>query len=436
MTIEHAYRVFMGDSLGFHIIFALFGVGLPVLVSLAELYSIVKKNEKARDTAKVWTKIMVVLALSGVVSGTIISMQFSTMWPAFMDFAGEVIGLPFVLEGYAFTLEAIFLAVYVISWDKLKPWAHWLCSLPIIIGAVGSAFFITTVNSFMQSPQGFTLQDGKPVNIEPFTAMFNPATFTMVTHSIMGYLTVVAAAFLAAYAFMVWRNKKPGSRSHYLRVMDKLAILVVIFGAITVILGDASAKHVAKHQPAKLAAMEVHYETQRNAPLQVGGILKDGHLVGSIEIPGALSFLATGSFNGEVKGLNEFAVKERPPLYIHYLFMFKVIMGPLIVALAAGYLAARRWRKNWAENKYLLMALSTTGIIGVLIVEAGWMLAEIGRQPYIIYGVMRTADAAGDSKAIFTFGPLFPLAFIVLFIVTAFALRWQLKPAPKKGDKQ
>lgn len=427
----------MGDSLGFHIIFALFGVGIPVLVCLLELYSIIKKSDKARTVARTWSKVMVVLALSGVVSGTIISMQFSTMWPAFMEFAGEIVGLPFVLEGYAFTLEAVFLAVYMLSWDKLKPWAHWACTIPIALGGIGSAFFITTVNAFMQSPQGFTLQNGQPVDIDPFKAMFNPATFTMTSHSIMAYLTVSAAAFLGVYAFLAWRNKRPEKRPDYLRIMDGLALLVVVFGAITVILGDLSAKHVAKHQPAKLAAMEVHYETQRQAPLHFGGIInKDGQLVGDIEIPGALSFLATGSFNGEVKGLNEYPVSERPPLYIHYFFLFKVTMGPLIVALAAGYLVIRRWRQQWGTNKYLLIALSSIGVIGILLVEAGWMLAEIGRQPYVIYGVMRTADAAGDSRAIFTFGPLFPLAFLVLFAVTILALRWQLKHRDKKEEKE
>lgn len=423
-------RALMGDSLGFHIIFALLGVGLPLLVSLFEFLGIVRKDSALYATARRWTFAMGALAVVGVISGTIISFQMNLLWPTFMEFMGQANGLPFFLEGYAFLIEAVFLAVYVFSWDRFGKWMHWLCSLPIVLGSVATAFFITTANAFMNNPQGFTYEGGVLNNLDPWKAMFNPATFSETTHSITSYYLTTAFALAAIYAFLLLKKhvrENTALSAHYRKVLGILLVVGFVFGLLIGATGDHSAKYIAEEEPIKFAAAEAHFETQGNAPLKVGGLLIAGQWQYVIEIPGMLSLLAFGDPNAVVKGLNEFDPTLWPPLYIHYFFDLMVGIGFFLIAVPVLYFFVRRWTRLGALSSFVLWLIVLAGPLAFFAVEFGWMLTEIGRQPWVIRGIMKTAEAFTTNSGVLKYAFIFPTLYVVLFVVIYKVLRRHYK---------
>lgn len=314
-------------TLAFHILFATVGVGIPIFISIAELMGIRKKDPHYTLMARRWTRGFVITVAVGVVTGTCIGLQLSLLWPEFMRLAGNVISLPLFLETFAFFFEAIFLGIYLYTWNRFKnPYLHWLLTIPIVIGSSASALFITMVNAFMNTPQGFTVDNGNFLHIDPMEAMFNPAMPSKVAHVLSSaYLT---AAFLLAMlaAFSMLRGRK---NVYYKKSIRLNMITGLILAVATIWIGDGSAKFLAKVQPEKLAAAEWHFETGNRVSLIVGGHLNPDTLevTGAIEIPWGLSFLATGDPNGTVVGLNDFPRSEWPPLYVHYLFDSMVGIG-------------------------------------------------------------------------------------------------------------
>ncbi len=430
MEAAAAGRRLIGDTLGFHLFFVLFGVALPLLICGLEAYSIWKKRPAARATAHEWSKALVVLFIAGAVSGTIVSMQFNLLWPIFTSLAGKVVGISFALEGFAFLIEALFLTIYMMSWKRFTLLQHWLCSLPIVLGSIGSAIAITTVNSWMNTPQGFKLDGhGNPIDINTRQAVFNPAAGTEVTHSILSYLFATTLVLLAIYAWIAWRHKKgrPGRRLQ--KMMVGLAALAVVFGVLVAFAGDQAGKFLAKNEPAKLAAIEGLQQTTTNAPLLVGGVVSGSEVKHAIKIPGLLSFLATGHFNGKVTGLNDIKPSDRPPVIIHYFFDGMVMIGMIGILIPGLYLIFKRWRPKWAHEKPMLIALFVCGFLGVIGAEFGWLVTEFGRQPYVIHGVLRTADAVTQNKAVIGLGETFPLLYIILLALTIFGLRKVFHPA-------
>ncbi len=426
-----AGRALVGDSLGFHLLIIMFSVGLPVLISAMELYGIITKRPRARAEARKWSRALVVLFIAGAVSGTIISMQFNLIWPKFMEFIGKVVGLGFVLEGTMFMIEAVFLSVYMLSWDRFKPFHHWLLSIPMVIGSTGSAVFITAVNAFMNSPAGFTLgADGQPTNIDTKAAIFNKAFWPEVTHSILAYYLATTLVILSLYAWKRLRSSKPFPK-RYDRLMGGLAALALVFAVFVGLAGDRSGKYLAEHQPAKLAAAEAHYETGPNAPLVIGGVVKDGRVEGGLKMPSMLSFLATGKVDGVVTGLNDIPKEDHPPIWIHYFFDGMVGIGMLLIAAPVAYLAARKWKPALAKRRRVLWGVAALGPLAVIATELGWMLTEIGRQPYAVVGYLRTEDVVHPNPAIVKLGIVFPVLFVILLVLTILALRKQLaKPVP------
>lgn len=425
METVTAGRGLIADTLAFHLFFVLFGVGLPVLISALEGYGVFRKSPRARAVARSWSRALVILFIAGAVSGTIVSMQFSMLWPVFTEFAGKVVGVSFALEGFAFLIEALFLSVYMLSWDRFKPVWHWACGLVVALAALASAFFITTVNAWMNTPRGFSLNaQGEPIDINTREAVFNPAAATEISHSVLAYLFATTLALLAVYAWMNWRRKLSAlAKVRSRRLMLGLASLAVVLGLAVGATGDRAGKFLATNEPHKLAAAEGLHKTQEGAPLLLGGIVQGDEVKYAISIPKLLSFLATGRFDGTVKGLDAIKPEDRPPVTVHYFFDAMIAIGFFAVLVPLAYLIAR-WRNYlWAHSHWLMALLVACGVLGILATEFGWMVTEFGRQPYAIRGVMRVSEAITQSRAVIGFSALFPVFYIILFILTVIGLR-------------
>ncbi|MFD6440306.1 cytochrome ubiquinol oxidase subunit I [Peribacillus sp. NPDC060186] len=430
-------RILTGTTLGFHTIFATLGVGVPLLIALAEWMGIKRNDEHYHLLARRWTRGYIISVAVGVVTGTAISLQLSLLWPNFMEAAGHTIALPLFLETFAFFFEAIFLGIYLYTWNRFKnKYVHFLLLLPVFIGGGFSAFFISTVNAFMNSPLGFKYENGILTNVHPIIAMFNPATPTKVTHVLASsYLT---AAFILATiaAFSIWK----GQDHVYHKKALKLSMTVALaFAICTALIGDLSGKYLAQYQPEKLAASEWHFETEKGATLIFAGSLNENNEIKhAIELPFALSILAHGIPTAEVIGLEEFPEEDWPPLVIHYYFDWMVTSG-MFLALVSFIYFCMQYRKKWNEfNKPLLAAIIVGGPLSMLAIEAGWFMAEQGRQPWIIRGFMRTAEAATKSSHVDTMLYLFILLYIVLAISTIIVLKrvFKANPLEKELKKQ
>ncbi|WP_102335971.1 cytochrome ubiquinol oxidase subunit I [Salimicrobium jeotgali] len=426
-------RMLTAMTLIFHIIFATVGVGVPVMISIAELIGIKKKDKYYSLMAKRWARGFTIIVAVGVVTGTAIGLQLSLLWPSFMQLAGKVIALPLFMETFAFFFEAIFLGAYLYTWDRFKnPMTHWWLSIPIIIGGTLSAFFITTVNAFMNTPAGFDVEDGVINAINPLAAMFNPATPTKVFHVVSSaYMTSAAIlATIAAVTYLVKRDQEYAKRALKLTVTATL-----VFSISTAVAGDLSAKFLAEHQPEKLAAGEWHFETEEGADLVLFGTLNDDNeITGEIRLPKALSFLAYGNFDAEVTGLDKIPDDEEPPLFIHYFFDLMVSIG-MFVLLVSGLYVLMTYVKKWnPHNKLMLWALTTIGPLSMLAIEFGWVYAEIGRQPWIMRGFMKVAEGATTSPNVGAMFLLFFLLYFVLGIGTLVVLRKMFKDHPAEVE--
>jgi cytochrome d ubiquinol oxidase subunit I len=383
----------MGTSLAFHIVFAMLGVGLPVMMLIVEGIGLRTGNQEWLRLARRWSSAFGVLFAVGAVSGTVLSFELGLLWPGFMGFAGGIIGLPFSMEGFAFFIEAIFLGLYLYGWGRLPARVHWLCTIPLAVSGGASAWFVTTANAWMNSPTGFRLDNGRVTDIHPLQAIFNPGTGIETTHTMISAYVATGFAVASVYAIGILRGRLGG-------IYRKGLLVGMILGSIgtplSVITGDLNGKWVAENQPAKLAAMEGQFKTESGAPLRIGGIpdLQNHETKFAIEIPSGLSFLAYGNTSAVVRGLDSFPPGTTPdPRPVHLAFDIMVGIGFALLALAAWFFIAL-WRKGAIpEGRLLLWAVGASGVLSFVAMEAGWMVTEIGRQPWIIYGVVRTAAA-------------------------------------------
>jgi cytochrome d ubiquinol oxidase subunit I len=426
-------RILTSLTLGFHIIFAALGVGFPVLISIAEWLGIRRKDPVYTLMARRWLKGFTVTVAVGVVTGTCIGLQLSLLWPSFMKIAGEAIALPLFLETFAFFFEAIFLGIYLYTWDRFRnPYIHWLFSLPVIIGSTASAFFIMTVNAFMNAPQGFTLANGTIVDIQPLVAMFNPATPSKAGHMILSsYAT--SAYVLAAIA--AYRLLKGGGHEYYRKALTYTVSMALLFSVGTAVWGDIAGKYLAAYQPEKLAAAEWHFETMPQASLILGGVLDKETMTvkHGLEIPYALSILASGSPDAVVKGLDQIPRELWPPLFIHYLFDGMVVIGVYMTLIPVLYFLFRKWRKGEVP-KWLLRAILWGAPLSMLAIELGWIFSEIGRQPWILVGYMKTAHAATTADNVGEMLVLFTLLYLFLGVVSTLVLKRMFKNNPVEAE--
>ncbi|MBS0206816.1 MAG: cytochrome ubiquinol oxidase subunit I [Planctomycetes bacterium] len=422
-------RLQMAFTLGFHIILACFGVGLPVLMLVAE-WRFLKTGDRLWQTlARRWSKAFAVLFAVGAVSGTVLSFELGLLWPELMGQWGAVVGLPFTMEGFAFFLEAIFAGIYLYGWERLPARVHWWTGWPIAVSGFLSAVFVVTANSWMNAPAGFRLVDGKPVDIDPLAAMFNAASGAQVTHMVVAAYLVTGFSVAAFYALCLLRRQ---SDEYCRRAFTLALLLALVFVPVQMLVGDWSAKVVARTQPVKLAAMEGQFQTERRAPLRIGGIpdAATRETRYAIEIPGGLSFLSYSDFNAEVKGLNDFPAQDTPPVaVVHLAFQIMVGIGSLMALMAAYCAFNYAKHRAWPQTQWFLWSAVGMGPLSILAMEAGWVVTEVGRQPWIVYGYMRTSEAVTMAPGVWTvFGTTMAI-YLVIGVATVTALR-RLASAP------
>jgi cytochrome d ubiquinol oxidase subunit I len=428
-----AARAQMGTSLAFHIVFAAFGVGLPLLVFIAEGLWLRTGRRPYYDLARTWAKGMAILFAVGAVSGTILSFELGLLWPEFMRYAGSLIGLPFSFEGFAFFIEAIFIGLYLYGWDRLSPVAHWLSALPIAISGAVSAGFVTMVNAWMNAPTGFHLQGGRIVDVDPIAAMFSAPWLVETLHTTVAAYVVTGFGAAAVCALALLR---PGTEARREQIRAGLTIAMVVASVaipLQWIVGDTIARFDAEHEPVKFASMEVVMRTQRDAPITIGGIIGPDGAHDAIEIPGALSFLAAFDRNAEVKGLDRVPPADRPPLAIvHYSFDSMVGTASLLLLIAGWWVIVALRRRP--VSRPLLYALGLSGPLSVVALEAGWFVTEFGRQPWIAVGLMRTSDAVTSAPGLDLAFYGFSLVYVVLGATCWWLLR-RVGNDPQRGAR-
>lgn len=422
-----AARLQMAVSLGFHIIFACIGMTMPVLMAFSEWKWLRTGRQEYMDVAKAWSKGVAIFFAVGAVSGTVLSFELGLLFPGFMKHAGAIIGMPFSWEGTAFFVEAIALGVFLYGWKRLNKWAHWISGIVVGISGVLSGIFVVAANAWMNSPAGFVWENGMATNIDPVAAMFNKAWLSQALH--MTLAAFIATAFAVAGVHALLLIKKRNNVFH--RTAMKMALS---FGAIAAFLqplsGDFSAKDIAKRQPAKLAAAEALYKTSQPADLVIGGIPndKEERVDYALHIPGFLSFLAHGDFKSEVIGLDKFPKDERPPVMIVHI-AFQVMVGAGFLLAFAGLLYlifSARWKKMLLK-KWWLVFIGLLTPMGFIAVEAGWTVTEVGRQPWIIYGVMKTKDAVSPMPGLQYSFYIISAVYLLLTAMLIWMMRRQIK---------
>ncbi len=423
-----AARTQMALSLGWHIVLACLGVGMPAITLLAEWLGQRTGDLNYRLLARRWARAMGVLFAVGAVSGTILSFEMGLLWPGLMGTYGEVIGLPFALEGIAFFLEAIFLGLYLYAWDRLTPGKHLLTGIPIIIAGVSSAFFVVAANAWMQQPTGFTGQDGRITAVRPWAAMFNPATPPQTTHMILAAFMVAGFGISSVYAVAMLRGRR--DRYHRLGLLLPFTVAAIIT-PVQIGVGDWAAHFVASNQPAKLAAMEGVFHTATGVPLHLGGVAVDDQLRFSLEIPYGLSLLAHWDPHAEITGLNEVPRADWPPVnVVHWAFQIMVGLGFALLLLAAWLAFTWQRRRDLPATPWFLRAAAVSGVAAVLALEAGWIVTEVGRQPWTVYQILRTSEAVNPAPGLLWGFLLVTAVYLVLTVATVYVLRRMARDKP------
>jgi cytochrome d ubiquinol oxidase subunit I len=411
-------RAQMAYSLGFHIIFAAVGIAMPLLMVMAEIRWLRSGDAEYLELARRWAKGTAVFFAVGAVSGTVLSFELGLLFPGFMHHAGAIVGLPFSLEGFAFFTEAIFLGLYLYAWQRVSPRLHIAAGFVVAASGLASAVFVTIVNAWMNAPLGYEVEYGRLVNIDPVAAMRSPFVAHEVVHTSLSAYMATAFAVAAIHA---WALLRPGpARVSFHRKAMALSLAMAIPAALAQpVVGHLAGQQVARHQPLKFAAMEGVKQTQAGAPLHVG----------PIAIPGGLSFMAFNDPKAEVQGLDAFPPEDHPHPVVHAAFLGMVGLGLAAAAFAAVTVVwwiRRRW--SLPEHRRWLQAALVLGPSGVLATELGWIVTEVGRQPWTVYNVLRTRDLVTPVGGLWLPFVTFAVIYLLLGAVVAVTLWKQVRP--------
>jgi cytochrome d ubiquinol oxidase subunit I len=404
-----AARELMAFTLGFHIVLACIGVAFPALVLTANYLGLKRDDADAMRLARRWSKVAAVTFATGAVTGTVLSFEFGLLWPRFMERFGDAFGIAFAIEGIFFFTEAIFLAIYIYGWKRLGGWAHFWSGVPMLVAGIGGAFSVVTANAWMNSPQGFRLDGtGKVVETHPLDVLFSPAWAHEVPHMILAAYMVCGFLFASVYAVGMLRGRR--DRHHRLGLLIPLTI-ACIAAPFQIFVGDIAAREVSDLQPAKFAGMECIRKTGTDQPEYIGGICTSDGVKGAIRIPGLDSLLVGFSTDTEVTGLEAFPADERPPANTLLHLSFDAMVGIGFALLALGIWLAVVWlrRRDIPRTRWFLRAVAASGAGAIAAVWAGWIVTEVGRQPWIVQGYMRTSEAVTEAKGIW-----FTLAGVIL----------------------
>src|SRR5215475_2063513 len=419
-------------SFAVHIPLVAFGISFPAMVLFVEWLGRRRGDELYLTLARRWSKVMITLFAVGVITGTVLSFEMGLLWPNFTGTFGSVFGLGFAIEGFSFFLEAIFIGIYVYGWKRLRPRTHFVCGLPIVFAGVLGSVMVIAVNGWMNHPSGFSLRDGQVVNPQPVRALFGNSYFwhEFVHMYIAGF---VVTGFVVAAAYAVGRLRGRWSRYHRTALAVPLTAAAVAT-PIQVLVGDWAAREVAKHQPVKLAAMEGLGHTTRGASIHILGWYSDGHVEYGIPIPRVLSLLAFHNLNAVVTGLNTVTIGDQPPVnVVRYSFQTMVGIGTLLALLGLLFLFVCWRRRRLPVSNWFYYGVVIAGPLSFVALIAGWVTTEVGRQPWVVYGDMRTADAVTGASGIpVGYGTL--AAVYLLLVVAVGWILWRLAKTPLQLD--
>jgi cytochrome d ubiquinol oxidase subunit I len=420
-----AARSQMALSLGFHILFAVAGIAMPLFMVIAEARWLRRGDAVCLELAHRWARGTAILFAVGAVSGTVLSFELGLLWPRFMEWAGPIIGMPFSLEGFAFFTEAIFLGVYLYGWKRVSPRAHLVSGILVAVSGAVSGIFVVLANAWMNTPTGFRLVDGRPVDIDPLAAMASPAAFGQCLHMTLAAYASVGIAVAGIHAFLLLQDRENPFHRRAFAIAFGVGAAASVLQPLS---GDVLARVTARTQPVKLAAMEGQFATERGAPLRLGGIPDEEARTTryALEIPYGLSLLAFHDPRAEVAGLNAFPRDQWPPVaVVHLAFQAMVGAGTALAGLALwGALLA--WRGRLFASRAFLRAVVLAAPLGLVAVEAGWVVAEVGRQPWIVQGVLRTADAVTAMPGLVVSFLLFTALYLLLAAVVVWLLLRQV----------
>jgi cytochrome bd ubiquinol oxidase subunit I len=415
-------RAQMATTLGFHIILACLGIALPAIVLIAEFIGLRRGDQVAMTLARRWSQAMGVLVAVGVVTGTVLSFEMGLLWPGLMRRYGAVLGLPFGIEGLFFFLEAIFTAIYLYGWRRLPGWAHFWTGMPIAVSGILGAMSVIAVNAWMNQPGGFTVRDGRIVSVDTWQVFFNHASYYEMPHMILAAYLVAGFTVAGVYAAGILRGRR--DRYHY----TGFAIPFVMAAVLTpfqIAVGDTAARAIAHDQPVKFASMEYVAKTATDVPEWLGGAYVNGRVYGGLKIPGFDSFLVGFATNTRVTGWDSVPPAGRPPLpwLIHLCFDAMVGLGFLLLLAGLWALGVwwRRHRLPRARPFWWLGAVS--GVAATVAMECGWVVTEVGRQPWVVYHLQTTAQAATTNGGVIASLGVVIVGYAVLGAATIAILR-------------
>ncbi|MET0434812.1 MAG: cytochrome ubiquinol oxidase subunit I, partial [Cellulomonas sp.] len=404
------------------------GVAFPAIMLIANWRGLRKDDEVALELARRWSKVVAVTFAVGAVTGTVISFEFGLLWPEFTGRFGQVFGVLFAVEGIFFFLEAIFVAIYIFGWRRLRPWAHFWTGVPIVLAGVLGSVSVVAANAWMNAPTGYTLDDsGRIASVDPVRVIFNDSMPWQAAHMVVAAYLVGGCLVASVYAFAMLR----GRRDRYHRLGFTIAFTVAAIAApVQMVVGDGLARWVYENQPVKFAAIELVPETSSDVPETLLGRLgPDGQVEGGLPIPGMASWLSDPSTGRDtvVQGLDSVPADERPTTRevntVHLAWDVMVGIGTLLLLLAGWYGLVWLLRRRAPTGRLFLAAVSASGVLAVLAMEAGWIVTEVGRQPWIVYEVMRVEDAATGNEGVWATFLGVVLLYLVLGTTTVLVLR-------------
>lgn len=426
-----AARQMMAFTLGTHILLASFGVAFPVVVLVAHLRGLRRGDAEALTLARRWSKVMAVLFAVGAVTGTVLSFELGLLWPELMGRYGEVFGIPFVFEALFFFTEAIFIAIYLYGWKRMRPWPHFWTIVPIAVAGLGGTFSIVAANAWMNHPAGFTVQpDGTLTDIDPVAAIFNDGIWTQVPHTYLAAFIVAGFATASVYAVGLLRGRT--DRYHRLGFIVPFTVAAIAM-PLQFFVGDMAARTMADRQPTKFAAQELVWETGPDQPEIIGGIMDPttGEVSGGISIPGGASLLTGFSTDTVIEGLSAVPPEDRPPPnVVHLAFDVMVGIGTALLGLSAWFGFVWWRRRDLPRTRWFLRAAAVAGIAAAVAMEAGWIVTEVGRQPWVVYGELRTADAVTTAGGIWWWFAAIVVLYVAVIgtgvaVIRSMARRWK-----------
>ena len=424
-----AARSQMAFTLGFHIILASLGVALPAIMLIANYRGLRRDDADALLLARRWSKVVAVTFAVGAITGTVLSFEFGLLWPAFTGRFGKVFGVLFAIEGICFFLEAIFVAIYIFGWKRLKPWTHFWAGVPIVITGLGGAFSVVAVNSWMNQPQGFSPTTGDVTSVQPLKVIFNPAVPYEVPHMILAAYLVTGFLVASVYAVGMLRGRR--DRYHRLGLLIPLTV-ACIATPIQFAVGDTAARAIAEDQPIKFAAMECVEQTATHVTEYIYGRCTPSGVKDGLGIPGFDSFLVGWSTNTKVTGLDTVPPDDRPPANTMLHWAFDTMVGICSALIALGlWLGIAWWRKrDIPKTPWFLRAVAVSGVSAVVALECGWIVTEVGRQPWVVYNILRTEDAVTKADGVWVSFIAVLLLYVALgaalvIVLRAMARRWR-----------